>query len=122
MAAKKHSAADRQAIRDRLRVGVENLDGSPVWVSYLGTPDELIEAGVAEPEMLAFGSSGTRQRCDEYGDRYRAQRHTDGRVSLDRELAAWSEVLPHSKHWRTAEAVVAAAIAAALKRRPAAAP
>jgi hypothetical protein len=49
------------------------FDSNEVVIRYYGTPEELINAGVATAEMLAPGRSGRKVDAD--GDRYSVQRY-----------------------------------------------
>jgi hypothetical protein len=45
-------------------------DHEPVWLTYYGTPDDLIAAGIATAETLAPGRVKGRKSIDADGDKY----------------------------------------------------
>ena len=67
----------------RLRVKSWHTSDS-VHCAYVGTPDELLVAGVLEPYMLPLPPCGVRSGPDEFGQRYIVQKRAGGRLRVER--------------------------------------
>ena len=76
------------------------------FIEFEGTRDELIDAGVADPEMFSrLGSEWVNSGPDQFGCKFTVERHREDRFRLMRflmESPSYGDLADNPRDWPTA--------------------